>query len=203
MRRQGCCSACAAACLLSLRRCLLGHPVAKLTHALLPCTRSLPGWLQEEEEWQALLAEVEQLDQQQLTAAGAAPEGKHAGSGAAAAADADTAAAGEGAAEAEEQPCGDGGELAALQQVHGDLHRHLAMQVEGVCKLVGDVEEMVERANSSAQAMQVRVAGRELLPAWHVHQQQLEGSSSSSSSRTHHSVHWQCSRRQRSLPPAH
>ena len=121
--------------------------------------RCLAGWLQEEEEWQALLAKVEQLDQQQLTAAGAAPAGKHAGSGAAAAADADTAAAGEGAAEAEEQPCGDGGELAALQRVHGDLHRHLAMQVEGVCKLVGDVEEMVERANSSAQAMQVRACG--------------------------------------------
>jgi hypothetical protein len=174
MKRQDChCAACPAACCLTQPASQLVGQQPSSPIIRCPATdRCLPGWLQEEEEWQALLAKVEQLDQQQLTAAGAAPGGGHAGSIAAAAtaADADSAAAGEGAVEAaeEEQPCGDGGELAALQRVHGDLHRHLAMQVEGVCKLVGDVEEMVERANSSAQAVQVCIQGRQLLLEWHV-----------------------------------
>lgn len=46
-------------------------------------------------------------------------------------------------------------ELAVLERVHAGVHRQLAMQVEGVCKLVGDVEELVERANRSAAAVQV------------------------------------------------
>ena len=101
--------------------------------------------LQEEQEWQALLDKVEHLDQQQLAVvagAGAAPSGE-----------APIAALEAEAGLVAGHPAVD--ELAALARLHAGVHRRLAMQVEGVCKLVGDVEEMVERANRGAQAVQV------------------------------------------------
>ena len=89
-------------------------------------------WPQEEEEWHALLVQMHELDRQELLAPtpGAVPTTPP--------------------RELE------GNELAALAQLRADLHRHLTVQVEGVCKVVGDVEELVERANCDAQAAQVR-----------------------------------------------
>lgn len=91
---------------------------------------------QEEAEWGALLSKVEALD---VNPGGAAAEG---------------------AAEEDE---GDGGaaappsaEVAALRRLQRDVHRRLALQVDGVCLLVGDVEELVERANREAGEMQAR-----------------------------------------------
>lgn len=133
--------------------------------------------VQEEQQWGALLQQVQQLDQHQLTAAAATPTQQPAGDGgpdptaatsaaagvidAAAGSEgpdaaAAAAAAGAGAGVQAEAELEGGEELAALERLHAGLHCHLAMQVEGVCKLVGDVEEMVGRANRSAQAVQVR-----------------------------------------------
>lgn len=121
--------------------------------------------LQEEAEWHALLQKVELLDQQQLALApGGAVEAAAAADGAAAVAPPAGGSSSPAAAE-QQRPSGgssDGeeSELVALAQLHAGVHRHLAMQVEGVCKLVGDVEEMVERANRSAAAVQVRCRRR-------------------------------------------
>jgi hypothetical protein len=132
--------------------------------------------VQEEQQWGALLQQVQQLDQHQLTAAAATPTQQPAGDGGPAAtaatsaaadvidaaagsegldAAAAVAAAGAGAGVQAEAELEGGEELAALERLHAGLHCHLSMQVEGVCKLVGDVEEMVGRANRSAQAVQV------------------------------------------------
>jgi hypothetical protein len=92
----------------------------------------LANFEREEAEWQALLAKVDDLDvsdpdgdQQQREGGGAA------------------------AAEAEEPH----GEVTALRKLRKDVHRRLAIQVEGVCMLVGDVAELVDRANRSAKAV--------------------------------------------------
>lgn len=77
------------------------------------------------------MEKVAQLDRQQLVAADA---------------DAADAAAAAGAAEPGPQQQQQGEEqqaqqevpeeVAALERLHKDVHRHLVMQVEGVCKLV-------------------------------------------------------------------
>jgi len=43
-----------------------------------------------------------------------------------------------------------------LRQLQADVHRELALQVEGLCMLVGDVEELADAADQSAHAMQAQ-----------------------------------------------
>lgn len=43
-----------------------------------------------------------------------------------------------------------------LQHIRTEVHRELSMQVEGLCLLVGDVEELIQTADKSAQAMQAQ-----------------------------------------------
>lgn len=81
--------------------------------------------LQEEAQWHSLVEKVAQLDRQQLVAADA-----NAADPAAAAGD----AAEPGAQQQEQREVPE--EVAALERLHKDVHRHLVMQVEGVCKLV-------------------------------------------------------------------
>ncbi|KAL4452643.1 hypothetical protein ABPG75_008305 [Micractinium tetrahymenae] len=129
----------------------------------------LANFEKEEAEWHALLYKVHELDQQQLMPAAdeaAAGSSGEAAAGEAAAPDeaglssvasepgmygqlADQAAQRSSSEEQEAEAA-----LAALEAVHVGVHRHLAMQVEGVCKLVGDVEELVERASRAAAAVQ-------------------------------------------------
>ena len=94
----------------------------------------LASFEREEAEWQALLLKAEELDSQ------LAAECTSAGGGAAAV----------------PQDCSAPDSLLGLERSQRELHRRLAMQVEGLCKLVGDVEELVDGANRSAQATQVR-----------------------------------------------
>ncbi|KAI3432571.1 hypothetical protein D9Q98_004120 [Chlorella vulgaris] len=149
----------------------------------------LATFQKEEQQWGALLQQVQQLDQHQLTAAAATPTQQPAGDGGPAAtaatsaaadviaaaagsegldAAAAVAAAGAGAGVQAEAELEGGEELAALERLHAGLHCHLSMQVEGVCKLVGDVEEMVGRANRSAQAVQAEYHAEKFRPFPHV-----------------------------------
>eukprot|EP00887_Chlorella_sp_A99_P004054 scaffold11.g4054.t1 len=121
----------------------------------------------EEAEWQALLGKAERL-----------PE-LEAGAEAAAAADQQQ--------RQQQQEDGSAGdprppEAVVLEQLHRDAHRRLAMQagrgggraasaarpVEGVCMLVGDVEELVERASRNAQAVQAGYHAHKFQPFPHV-----------------------------------
>ena len=98
----------------------------------------LANFQREEAEWQELLHKAEQLDAQ--LAAGA-----EAG---------DPSSACKGAVDAAAQQQLPEG-LDALERTQRDLHRQLALQVDGLCKLVGDVEELMDCANRSAQTTQV------------------------------------------------
>ncbi|KAL4439014.1 hypothetical protein ABPG77_006951 [Micractinium sp. CCAP 211/92] len=130
----------------------------------------LANFQKEEAEWHSLLQKVQELDQQQLMPV---PEEPAAGSSGGEAAAGGAEAPGDGALSSAASEPGVHGQpadqaarhissgedeedaaLAALEAVHAGIHRHLAMQVEGVCKLVGDVEELVERASRAAAAVQ-------------------------------------------------
>lgn len=101
--------------------------------------------MQEEAEWQALLAKVEALD------GNAQPAEEQA------------------EASPEEQPAAaPSAEVAALRQLQQEVHRSLTLQVDGVCLLVGDVEELVVRANHSAQAMQAQVHAQRFSTFLHI-----------------------------------
>ena len=58
-----------------------------------------------------------------------------------------TAAAGEKYAAAE---------IAALKAIQQDVHRKITMQVDGVCTLVGNIEDLIDRANQTAQDVHVQ-----------------------------------------------
>lgn len=47
-------------------------------------------------------------------------------------------------------------EAKELRQLQADVHREVALQVEGLCMLVGDVEELADVADQSAHAMQAQ-----------------------------------------------
>ena len=90
--------------------------------------------IQEEEEWHELMAKVDQLDieQEQIAANEEDPS---------------TSAAAEKHA---------GQEIAALRALNKDLHCKVTMQVDAVCKLVGNIEDLIDRANQTAQDVHVR-----------------------------------------------
>ena len=66
---------------------------------------------------------------------------------------------GDGSALAEDEGTSTGGaeghyageEIAALRALRQDMHRKVTMQVDGVCMLVGNIEDLIDRANLIAQ----------------------------------------------------
>lgn len=86
----------------------------------------------EEQEWHDLLAKVEDLDIGEVS-----PEAE----------DEEIAAVGDKYAPEE---------LAALRALNRDVHRKITMQVDGVCILVGNIEDLIDRANATAQEVHVQ-----------------------------------------------
>ncbi|GAB4818836.1 hypothetical protein N2152v2_005882 [Parachlorella kessleri] len=86
----------------------------------------LAGYEKEVADWDTLVQEAEQFSSE-TAAAGVATPGSEAA-----------------------EPA----DIAELKKMHEDLHRHLTIQAEGLCKLVGDVEELVDRANRTAHTLQ-------------------------------------------------
>jgi hypothetical protein len=89
-------------------------------------------FLQEEQDWHDLLAKVEELDIGEVS-----PEAE----------DGDLATTGDKYAQEE---------LAALRALNKDVHRKITMQVDGVCTLVGNIEDLIDRANATAQEVHVQ-----------------------------------------------
>ena len=109
----------------------------------------------EEEEWHELRAKVEDLE---IGGAEAEAEGE--------------GDQGEGAepgssAQAIEKYAGE--EIAALKALREDVHRQITMQVDGVCTLVGNIEDLIERANQTAQDAQVQHHKKRFEPFPNVH----------------------------------
>lgn len=85
------------------------------------------SFIQEEREWHELLAKVEELDIED-----------------AAVAEDESASVGAVEKYAAE-------EIAALRALRQDVHRKVTMQVDGVCMLVGNIEDLIDRAHQTAQ----------------------------------------------------
>ena len=47
-------------------------------------------------------------------------------------------------------------EIAAVRALEQDIHRKITMQVDGVCTLVGNIEDLIDRANQTAQEVHVQ-----------------------------------------------
>lgn len=47
-------------------------------------------------------------------------------------------------------------EIAALRALQHDVHRQMTAQVDGVCMLVGNIEDLIDRANRTAQEVQIQ-----------------------------------------------
>lgn len=102
---------------------------------------------QEEQEWHDLLAKVQTLDIKPPS--NDSEQAAH-----------NTAAAVDSLA---------GEEIAALQALQHDVHRRLTLQVDAVCMLIGNMEDLIEKAQDTMHEAQTQLHAQRLKAFPHVY----------------------------------